>query len=55
VLRIEDVDRDRTMDQRRVREHDQRVDAIERRSARNVDEMQRRVRCVGERCEERLR
>lgn len=57
LLRIEDVDRDRTLDRRRVyaRQHDQRVDAVERRAARDVDEMQRRVRCVGERCAERLR
>ena len=57
LLRIEDVDRDRTVDQRRVRarKHDQRVDAVERRLARDVDEVQRRVRCFAERCEERLR
>ena len=51
LLRIEDVDRDGTVDQRRVcaREHDQRVDAIERRSARDVDEMERRARSVSQR------
>jgi hypothetical protein len=55
--RIENVDRDRTVDQRRVgaREHDQRVDAVERRPAGDVDEVQRRVRCLGERCKKRLR
>jgi hypothetical protein len=55
-LRIEDVDRDRTLDQRRVgaRNHDPRVDGVERRPARDVDEMQRRVRCVAERREDRL-
>jgi hypothetical protein len=48
------VDRDRTVDQCRAREHDQCVDAVERRPARDVDKMKRRIRCVGERCEERL-
>jgi hypothetical protein len=45
------------MDQGRVyaREYDQRVDAVERRPAGDVDEVQRRGRCVGERCDERLR
>ena len=39
----------------RAREHDQRVDAVERRPARDVDEVQRRVQCAGERGEQRLR
>jgi hypothetical protein len=56
-LRIEDMNCDRTVDQRRMRarEHDQCVDAVERRPARDVDEMQRRARRVAERCHERLR
>src|SRR5271165_3832691 len=48
LLRIENVDRDRTVDKRRVcaREHDQRVYAVKCWTVRDVDEMQRHVRCV---------